>query len=144
MIQKGRWMGYYTYDKNEYNKIRGFDRTNFTLDIISVVGNKFTGKVQDDLTTGGTEGVGEIIGKFIDDRIEFVKQMPIMTLLVDRKGTKKTFNRKHRPIYYSGQFSNDHKSISGHWKFKFGFIWFGIIPIPVKSTTGTWAMTLSE
>jgi hypothetical protein len=144
MLQKGHWTGQYTFDNQAHNNMRGFDQTTFNIEIISVTNGKFSGKVQDDLSTGGTEGVGEIIGTITCDHIEFVKQMPVMTLLVDKKGTRKTFNRKHRKIYYSGVFSKDFKSISGHWKFRFGFIWFGIIPIPIIPSKGRWTMTLKE
>ena len=125
----------------EINKIRGFDNTFFEIEILTVNNNAFTGKIQDDLSTGGTEGVGEFLGKIIGHRIEFVKLMPVMTLLIDRKGTRKTFNKKHRPIYYSGQFSSDGQTVSGTWRFKFGFIWIGIIPIPNKPSKGFWTMT---
>jgi hypothetical protein len=144
MIQIGRWNGDYSFSNQEINKARGFGKTNFHIDILTVDDNNFIGTVQDDLNTGGTEGVGEVKGKVTGDKIEFVKLMPIMTLLVDKKGTKKTFNRKHRPIYYTGQFSSDRKTISGNWKFKFGFIWMGIIPIPVVPSKGTWTMKLKE
>jgi len=122
----------------------GFDSTNFEIEITRVDDNIFFGKVHDDLTTGGTEGVGEIKGKVSADAVEFVKQMPIMTLLVDEHGTRKTLNKKHPKIYYSGTFSSDKKSISGHWRFKFGFIWLGLIPIFVIPTKGTWTMKLTE
>lgn len=67
-----------------------------------------------------------------------------MTLLVDKNGTRKTFNRKHRKIYYLGTFSSDRKSISGRWRYKFGFIWFAFIPIPIMPAKGTWTMKLEE
>jgi hypothetical protein len=144
MIKIGHWAGQYKFDKEIHQKLTGFDSTNFEIEIISVDNNVFQGKVQDDLTTGGTEGIGEIQGKVTGDIIEFVKQMPIMTLLVGKDGTRKTINGKHRKIYYSGTFSCDKTSISGHWRFKFGFIWFGLIPIPVTPTRGTWTMKLKE
>ena len=144
MIQKGSWNGYYSFSNQEINKARGFDNTNFEIIISTLNANEFTGTVQDDLNTGGTQGIGEVAGKVEGDKIEFVKRMPIMTLLVDKKGTIKTMNKKHRPIYYSGQFLSDKKTISGTWKFKFGFIWFGIIPVPIIPAKGTWTMSLKE
>ena len=144
MIKIGYWIGQYKFDKEVHQKMTGFGHTNFEIEIISVDNNLFQGKVKDDLTTGGTEGIGEIQGKVTGDIVEFVKQMPIMTLLIGKDGTRKTLNRKHRKIYYSGTFSSDKKSISGHWRFKFGFIWFGLIPIPVTQTGGTWTMKLKE
>ncbi len=144
MIKKGHWIGYYKYDKQAYQERAGFDKTNFEVEILTIENDNFIGKVQDDITTGGMEGIGEIFGKVNGDKIEFVKQMPIMTLLVNKKGTRKTFNKKHRKIYYYGTFSNDWKSVNGQWKFKFGFIWIGIIPIPIIPAKGTWTMSLQE
>jgi hypothetical protein len=122
----------------------GFEQTNFEIEITKVDNNSFIGTVKDDLTTGGTEGIGHIEGKVAGNNVKFVKQMPVMTLLVDRRGTRKTFNKKHRHIYYSGTFSGDRKSISGQWRHKFGFIWFGPIPIPILPVKGTWTMKLKE
>jgi hypothetical protein len=141
MIQIGKWTGHYSFIDQKVNKIRGYEKTLFEIEILTVNDNTFTGKIQDDLITGGTEGVGEILGKIIGDRIDFVKLMPIMTLLIDNKGTRKTLNKKHRPIYYTGQFSSDGQTVSGTWRFKFGFVWIGIIPVPVKASKGMWTMT---
>ena len=144
MIEIGHWIGQYKFDKEVRQKMTGFDITNFEIEITIVENNNFVGKVQDDLTTGGTEGIGEIVGKISGEKIEFIKQMPIMTLLIGKEGTRKTINKKHRKIYYSGTFSSNRRSISGQWRFKFGFIWFGLIPIPVIPTTGSWTMKLKE
>lgn len=144
MIQIGQWTGFYSFSDIEVNKIRGFEKTNFDIQILSINENKFTGTVQDDLATGGTEGIGEIFGQIHGDRIEFVKRMPVMTLIVDRKGTKKTLNKKHRPIFYSGRISNDGHTVTGTWELKSGFVWFGLIPVPVRRSTGVWSMTLQK
>ena len=140
MIQIGQWTGHYSFADEKVNKIRGFEKTFFEIEILAVSENTFTGKVQDDLNTGGTEGVGEILGKIMGDRIDFVKSMPVMTLLIDRKGTRKTYNKKHRPIYYTGQFSGDGLTVSGSWRFKFGFVWIGVIPVPIIPSKGIWTM----
>ena len=144
MINIGRWTGSYKYDKEINQKILGFDSTNFEIEITNVVNNTFKGVIQDDLSTGGTEGLGEIAGKVFGNKVEFIKQMPISTIIIDNKGTRKTLNKKHPKIYYTGTFSDDRKTISGSWRFKFGFIWFGIIPIPYFPTKGTWKMNLKE
>ncbi|MEO6231080.1 MAG: hypothetical protein ABJB11_24610 [Ferruginibacter sp.] len=144
MITTGLWAGYYKFDNEAIQKTSGFEHTNFEIKIQTINKNSFTGIVEDNLETGGTEGIGEIKGNVLGERVEFVKQMPIMTLIVDKKGTRKTLNKKHRPIYYSGTFSGDKKTISGNWKFKFGFIWLGLLPIPVPPTKGTWQMKLIE
>lgn len=144
MIKTGHWIGHYKFDKKLHQDMSGFLQTNFDIEITSVDKNNFIGKVQDDLSTGGTEGVGEITGNVVGENVHFIKQMPIMTLMIGKDGTRKTFNKKHRKIYYSGTFSSDRKSISGQWRFKFGFLWIGFLPIPVIPTKGTWTMKISE
>ncbi len=99
MIQAGQWIGQYKYDRQDHQKKVGFAYTNFEIEITGVRDNNFSGKVQDDLTTGGTEGIGEVTGKVFEDRIEFIKQMPIMSLLFGKEGKRKTFNKKHPKIY---------------------------------------------
>ena len=92
MIQIGNWSGYYSFLNPEINKIRGFERTNFDIQIFNVAGNKFTGEIKDDLATGGTEGIGEIAGQINGNKVEFIKRMPVLTLLVDKDGTRKTLS----------------------------------------------------
>ena len=144
MISKGYWTGSYTFQNKQHQFMLRHEQTNFEIIIQTSEQDLFTGIVQDDLSTGGTAGIGEIKGKVRGDKIEFTKQMPIMTLLIDRKGTRKTINKKHRKIYYSGTFSQDKKSLSGEWKFKFGFIWMGIFPVPIIPTNGNWTMQLND
>jgi hypothetical protein len=142
MITKGHWIGSYKFNNPAYQNMVGFEQTNFEIDIQDVYQEHFTGTVRDDLSTGGTEGVGKITGKADGEKIEFIKQMPVWTL-IDQKGTRKTYNKKHPKIYYSGIFSQDKKTISGQWKFKLGFHWIGILPIPIIPVKGTWVMMLT-
>ena len=144
MIAKGTWTGQYKYDNNTHLELRGFEATNFEIKIIDIDNEQFTGKVQDDLSTGGTEGIGDITGIVDGDKIEFVKQMPVLTVIAGRNGTRKTFNKKHRKIYYSGILSNDGKTANGRWKFKAGFVLAGLMLIFGKGNGGTWTMKLSE
>lgn len=141
MIQTGQWTGNYSFDNDKISKARGFEKTFFEIEILSVSDKMFTGEIQDDLTTGGTEGIGEILGKITGNGIDFVKLMPVLTLLVGKNGTRKTYNKKHRPIYYTGQFSSDGQTVGGTWRFKFGFIWIGIFPVPIMPCKGIWSMT---
>lgn len=144
MIQIGKWLGWYTFDNSAFNLARGFDKTSFEIEILTIDQGKFAGKVQDVLSTGGTEGVGDIIGEVNGDNVRFVKRMPVMTLLIGKEAKRKTLNRKHRPIYYSGKFSDDKKSISGQWRFKFGIFFYGILPVLAMPTKGTWVVELKE
>lgn len=144
MITTGLWTGYYRFGNTEVQKLSGFDQTDFEITIQNVDDNNFTGIVQDNLETGGTEGIGKIKGNISGDQVKFVKQMPVMTIIIDKKGTRKTLNRKHRPVFYSGTLSADKKSVSGDWKIKFGFIRLGLLPIPIMTIKGTWQMKLKE
>ncbi|TFF36326.1 hypothetical protein [Mucilaginibacter psychrotolerans] len=143
MIAKGNWQGYYQFDNKRHESMRGHKHTYFGIAIVNIADNRFSGTVQDDLASGGTEGIGEITGTVDGDEVEFIKQMPVMTVL-RADGTRQTFNKKHRKIYYAGKLSADGMSISGQWRFKFGFLWIGIIPIPMPPTSGTWTMTFKR
>ncbi|MGN6421508.1 MAG: hypothetical protein ACTHMC_28600 [Pseudobacter sp.] len=140
----GIWTGFYSFSDGEINKIRGFLNTNFDIQILTFNDNEFTGTVQDDLATGGTEGIGEIHGKIQGNRVDFVKIMPVMTLIVDRKGTRKTLKKKHRPIFYTGNLSENGHTVTGTWKIKFGFVWLGIIPVPIRASRGVWTMNFNK
>lgn len=89
MIKTGHWIGYYKFDKKIHQDMSGFPQTNFDIEITSVDKNNFIGKVLDDLSTGGTEGVGEITGNVVGENVHFIKQMPIMTLMIGKDGTRK-------------------------------------------------------
>jgi hypothetical protein len=143
MIAKGNWKGQYKYDDRTHQQLKKVDATNFEIDIIAIDGDHFTGIVQDDIVTGGTEGIGEINGKVIGNHVEFVKQMPVMTF-IDTEGVRKILNKKQRKIYYSGTISGDQNTMTGQWRFKFGLVWVGIIPVLAKATHGTWTMTHSN
>jgi hypothetical protein len=141
MLQIGHYTGSYRYNDKRASAIIGHPKTNFEIEIMAIDGHTFTGKVQDDLNTGGTEGVGSISGTIINNSISFVKRMPIRSIRNIKTGVRKTYNQKHRPIYYTGKISDDGLLASGTWRFKFGFIWFGILPVPMASSSGTWEMT---
>jgi hypothetical protein len=143
-LLKGKWKGSYTFSDNRVNKARGFDNTLFEIEITSVDGNQFSGIVQDDQTTGGMEGIGTIKGTLDEGTIHFVKQMPVMTLLMNKAGQRKTLPKKHRPIYYTGTISEDGTSIAGTWKFKPGIVWMGLFPMPMVTSKGTWSMRMAE
>lgn len=136
-------MGQYTFANPAHNQLRGFEQTTFYVDLTCVDKNEFTGRVQDDLSTGGTEGIGEISGKIRGKRVEFVKQMPVMTLIASETGARITQNRKHSKIYYSGTIAEDGKSMSGSWKFRFAIIWIGLVPYISRGVGGTWKMALA-
>ncbi|MDO3628706.1 hypothetical protein [Mucilaginibacter sp. BT774] len=143
MIKKGTWKGLYKYNNKIHHELRR-EGTKFEISIIEINNDHFAGTVQDDLATGGTEGIGEITGHVTGNEVYFVKQMPIMTTLNPINGARKTFNKKHPNIYYTGTFSDDGKSISGQWRFKAGFTLVGLLLIIGLANKGTWTMTLTE
>ena len=143
MIEKGKWEGTYSYNNRVHQELKGVEGTKFEINITALDNGNFTGTVQDDLATGGTEGIGEIIGHVNGNQIHFVKQMPVMTM-INLDGTRKTFNKKHRKIYYTGTFSDDGKTVSGEWRFKFGFTFVGLLLIIGAANKGTWTMKLAE
>jgi hypothetical protein len=138
----GTWNGYYKYKDKIAQKSVGVDLTYFKIIIRSFDGKDFNGTVTEDLSTGGMEGEGVIIGEVNNNRILFKKLMPKRGIL-NSDGTKKMIDKPHPTIYYPGTISPDKKHIEGNWEFKWQIIYaFGFIPIPVKPSAGVWSMTL--
>lgn len=145
-MEKGKYHGFYQLDDERYGKLRGFDKTYFTIEISDFDGLQFKGWVEDDISTGGMEGKGDISGEIIGSKIFFVKRMPYLGQLFEDKtsggyGLKIDKTAKHPPIYYNGI-----ETENNHYKGKYNFRYFGInirILIWLKriKTGGTWEMT---
>ncbi len=131
---QGSWTGTYRYIKHP-NPERIKNGTKFKLEIFEYDGVNFKGIVIDDIESGGLSGEGTIEGMIKNGKIEFVKQMPVKTL-VTPKGIRIEVLKKHKPIYYTGIFKDD--AFQGEWKIKGGlmiskyFFGFGM------GTKGTW------
>ncbi len=138
----GTWKGFYKYDKQSIHDRIGVDKTNFTIIIDYFENDCFKGKVEDDIFTKGTPGIGRSEGNINGDKIKFIKRMPIKSALT-KNGELKTFNEKHSPIYYEGTFTNDRKSIKGTWKIKFQLSMIGFLVLFLP-TNGNWQMDLVE
>lgn len=135
---QGKWKGQYWYLGNVPEQIKN-RKTSFIVNILPFTNSKINGTIEDDLTTGGTEGIGEISGNIKGDTIQFVKKMPIQTMRF-KDGTKITKKKPHVPIYYSGTFNQEKTKIKGTWKIKFSITfhkWLPYIGLPVK---GEWEM----
>jgi len=129
----GIWKGYYSHNNKTIQKIIGYEKTNFVITIDSFDGKILKGTVQDDITTGGMEDPGLIEGHLEADKIFFRKRMPKKRLIIDKKGTRKKYDKRHPVLFYSGTLSNKNTSVSGKWKFgiTIGFL-FGLIPLPFR------------
>jgi len=141
MITKGIWNGHYDYGERIRKRVSRLTSTKFTIEIIETADRRFTGTVQDDLTTGGTEGIGKIEGTINSNKIKFIKRMPVMTLIVDKNGARKVLKKRHPSIYYSGIFSADKRIVTGEWHFKARILWMGYFPRFVTRQSGTWTMS---
>jgi hypothetical protein len=73
----GHWKGHYTFEKEQIQKMIGFEKTYFEITIEKFDGVNFSGTVNDDIATGGMEETGKIIGKVENNKISFQKLMPI-------------------------------------------------------------------
>ena len=138
----GKWKGFYKYEKQAIQDRIGFDKTNFTISIEAFENNRFKGKVEDDIFTKGTPGVGTIEGSINGEKVKFVKRMPVKAA-ISKTGKIVTFKRTHTPIYYEGTFTNDRKSIKGTWKMKISFSMIGFLAIFLP-TKGYWQMDFVE
>ena len=138
----GTWVGNYRFNNDTHQKLIGFEKTFFEIIITASDGRKFSGTVQDDLSTGGTEGKGIIEGEINGSRVTFIKKMPVLTFLNPKTGKRITRRKSHSLIMYLGTLSEDKKSISGDWKFKNRIYWYGLFPIITSKSSGTWEMAI--
>lgn len=135
----GTWKGKYKYHLKkgvEFND----QEVEFIIEIKEFDGEKFSGTVQDNDEYFGTKGIGTIEGKIKENTIDFVKQMPVKTLVLNHKKRVEDSSKKHRPVYYSGS-SDQHNSFSGTWKIKGGIGFFNkqlYLSLPTK---GFWEMS---
>lgn len=138
----GAWNGTYTYDLPEEYKDARTRKVEFKIVINSVDRNQFNGTVEDNLTTGGTPGIGTITGKFNDLELSFEKNMPILARIENNGSHSIDKNKKHPTIIYEGKFSRSKKTINGTWKFKKKALifWKGFLPLWVNLGTGHFSM----
>lgn len=133
----GSWKGTYTYDIPEEYK----DERTQEVEFNSVNKNQFIGTVEDNPSTGGTPGIGNIIGSFNDYELSFEKNMPIHARIESDGSHTIDKSKKHPTLIYSGVFSRSKKIITGTWRFKKKIlVWKGIIPFLVIPGTGTFSM----
>lgn len=133
---KGKYYGAYKYDNTRAQEMIKHSKTFFNVEITEFENGKFQGTIEDDQDTGGTPGVGTIKGEIDGNDIFFIKEMPVAAFLVN--GVKKTYNRKHPKIHYTGNITDD--KIKGVWKIKLGIILSGLTFLLGANTTGTWSM----
>jgi hypothetical protein len=138
MDMKGTWSGTY-----EYNLSKEFEKANkspvaFTIKITNWENSKFTGTVEDDLSKGGTPGIGEIAGVVKDVQVSFTKKMPIAAFYDENGNSFIEEDKKHATLYYKGMLADN--QIKGSWRFKNKIVWFGIIPRWYKGGNGTFSM----
>ena len=137
----GTWKGTYTYDIPERHKDDRTQKVEFKIVINSIDKNHFSGKVEDNLSTGGTPGIGRINGKFNDYELTFEKDMPIQARIEKDGSHSIDKNKKHPTILYTGEFSRSKKSVTGSWRFKKKvLVWKGIIPLWILPGTGHFSM----
>ena len=116
-FMKGIWTGKYKHENKRIPEERRNQWTKFKIEITKFDGKNFSGEIEDDLDSGGTRGKGIIEGKLNNNKIEFVKKMPIQTILLP-DGTRNESIRPQRNIYYSGLLEDGF--FKGSWKFKWG------------------------
>lgn len=137
-MEKGIYIGHYEYVGKRLPASMLELRTRFKIDITESREGSFSGTVTDDEKSGGMPGLGSVQGEAAGDGISFVKQMPRMGMMT-RDGKMKMFKQKHSPIYYQGR-NRGKGQFAGTWNMKLRFRLFGLIPIPLGTTEGSWEM----
>lgn len=142
----GIWNGTYTYDMPEEYKDERTRTVEFKIVINSVSKNQFIGTVEDNLSTGGTPGIGTITGEFDDNEIFFEKNMPIFARIENDGSHSIDKSKKHPSIIYEGEFSRSKKIINGTWRFKKKALifWKGFLPLWISPGTGHFSMEKEE
>lgn len=103
----------------------------------------FSGKVNDNLKTGGMEETGKIFVKTSNNKASFDKSMLRNSIIINTRGVKKQIEKKHPTIYYNGILSNDKTENTALWFLKriLAFL-LGIIPLIFRPRKGTWNINL--
>lgn len=138
---KGTWQGTYSYESKRLPPEEGARLTDFLIEITDFDGLNFNGTVEDDIDTGGTRGMGKIEGKLSDNKISFIKRMPVLTYKLP-DGQRVEENRSHPKIYYCGTFVND--QFIGEWKIRFGIRRINNRLALFFPTKGKWEMKRSS
>jgi len=136
---KGNWKGTYRYLSTRVPEELLRLEIPFNIRIEEFDGMRFSGRIEDDTTNGGMEGIGRITGRINDETIEFIKEMPRQSAYLP-DGTRIVEDKPHRKIYYSGKIAGN--SAEGIWKFKFGIGKVNNRWAIFPRSKGTWQMKM--
>ena len=140
----GKWIGSYRYSSRLMQNLIPQNETGFEITINEFDGIHFAGTVQDDAQTGGTPGTGVINGHMQENRIEFIKEMPVRSSYSTNGKRIIEEGKKHPKIFYSGILEPDKMKAKGVWQIKMGFSLIGWLPALILPTKGEWTMELNN
>ena len=125
------WSGAY-----EYDLIPEMDRVPaavaFRLELHFSGDGNFTGNVRDSDDSPMLE-LGVVNGKLENDKISFVKSMPVATFM-EQDGSSTRMNCEHPPIHYEGEYVREENLLVGCWHIP--SMSSGVFEQP--PATGTW------
>lgn len=137
----GQYKGFYRFNSLKTEKLRGVERTIFYCTIDFFDGKNFSGKIEDDLDSGGMIGIGKVVGKLRNGHITFVKKMPVRMIIDYIEEHTEVSPEPHPPIYYKGKLSTDKRYFHGTWAFSHLMSFFyGIMPKSYRPPKGIWEM----
>jgi hypothetical protein len=135
----GNWQGEYWYSTDEMKSLRGDKKTKFRINIYEHNGINISGTVEDDLSTGGTRGIGAIVGSINELQIEFIKAMPIQTAYLGDGNLLEDEGRQMN-IRYSGKIDIFSGEVTGSWIIVMDEIDAIQYPAGFLPTEGFWKM----
>jgi len=125
------WSGFY-----EYDFIPEMDcaptAIAFRLELQFSSDIDFTGHVRESEASPMPE-LGVVIGKLENDKITFVKSMPVATMM-ESDGSSTKMDCDHPPIHYEGEYVREENLLVGCWQIRSKSN--GVFGQP--PTTGTW------
>ena len=145
MDVSGQWLGYFAYAETEIWGNMVPNSVPFEIELKQGWWGRIKGTVKDDVKQGGSKGIGTIKGHVKKHSIEFVKQMPFLTIIslvgkVKPRFETFEYDQPHMPIYYKGTFNDDLTEVNGTWELKADVVTINGQLFPLNASRGTWRM----
>lgn len=132
----GQWDAIVIYGKG-YRDDKGKELC-FQMDLVQY-GNEIAGTAMDTGGVGVSPDPATILGEFMNNRLEFLKQYDSSHYLSKDGKVIVDRSRRGHKIKYSADFNETNQTFNGVWKIRVWVLFLWLLPI-VLSCKGTWTM----